>query len=276
MNKEKWVLITGAFSGIGKATVEYLADNGFEVYATDMDVSDSKMFDNPNIHTFKLDVTNITDIKNGVELIEKKGTGLYGIVNNAGIYDIGPLIDFPQDKFEKLFNVNIFGSQRVTKAFFRFVLESKGRIVNFSSVSGFLSTPFSGAYVASKHAIEGWSKTLRTEVLRLGVKVTLIRPGVVDTQLLRRNKQERIEAFKDSILYGANKKIVQYQIESVNKKSIPPQKIAKYVFKALTKKRPRAKYFIPEKKFLYQIVNILPTRLTDKLLSGLFKDQIDF
>lgn len=175
---QKAVLITGATTGIGRATAEHLAAAGYFVYAgarKDADMEALNKID--NIMAVRLDVTRQDQVDAAVRLIEGEGRGLWGLVNNAGVAVFAPLTKAKQEDVEFIFDVNVFGVFRVTKAFAPMIMESKGRIVNISSVSGVWSAPIAGAYSGSKHALEAMTDSLAMELRDLGVHVAAVNPG---------------------------------------------------------------------------------------------------
>lgn len=254
----RWALVTGAASGIGKAIVEHLADNGWGVYATDVDAKGLSAFkNNGSIVAFKVDTTSEPDVRKAVLEIGGSKTGLSALINNAGVFFPGPLADFPQERFERQFVINVFGTQRVTRELFPLILESKGRIINMSSAAGFLATPFSGAYAASKHAIEGWSDSLRRELKPYGIKVIVIQPGLIKTPLWGRDHDERIEQFKNSIFYEANRKKLEHEIGMAEEKGIEPSAVAKTVLESLNAAMPKTRYLVTEKQTQYKLVKLI-------------------
>ena len=130
-----------------------------------------------NIMAVRLDVTEQDQVEAAVELIRDEGRGLWGLVNNAGVSVFAPLTNAKQSDLEFIFDVNVFGVFRVTQAFAPMIIESKGRIVNISSVSGIFSAPTASAYSASKHALEAMTDSFAIELRDLGVHVTAINPG---------------------------------------------------------------------------------------------------
>ena len=177
-NAKKAVLVTGASSGIGRRITELLASEGYFVYAgarsqQDLDALDAL----ENVEAVRLDVTVQGEIDAAVETVRKGGRGLYGLVNNAGVATLGPLIETDIGELQWLFDVNVYGVYRVTQAFAPLIIEAKGRIINISSISGVLEWPMGGLYTMSKHAIEAYSDTLALEMDRFGVKVSAIEPG---------------------------------------------------------------------------------------------------
>ena len=105
-----------------------------------------------------------------------EGRGLYGLINNAGVAVMGPLIETPESELDFLFNVNVYGPYRVTKGFADLIIESEGRILNVTSIGGVVSAPFSGVYSMSKHALEAYTDSLAAEMERFGVRVAAVLP----------------------------------------------------------------------------------------------------
>ena len=183
-DEQKAVLVTGASTGIGRDIAETLASNGYYVYAgarKQKDIDALNAID--NIQAVRLDVTIQDDIDAAVETVRKGGKGLHGLINNAGIYVGGPLIEVDIEEFEWLMNVNVYGVYRVTQAFAPMIIESKGRISTIGSISGILSGRFSGIYSMSKHAVEAYTDSLAVEMEKFGVAVSVIEPGNYDSKI---------------------------------------------------------------------------------------------
>jgi NAD(P)-dependent dehydrogenase (short-subunit alcohol dehydrogenase family) len=175
---QKAILVTGASSGIGLNIAETLAAKGYFVYAGARKQADLDRLNKiPNIQSIRLDVTRQEEIDAAVETVRAGGKGLYGLVNNAGIVVTGPLAEIEEDELNWIFNVNVVGVFRVTKAFAPLIIESKGRISNISSISGVLSGMFWGPYGMSKHALEAYTDALEEEMALFDVKVSAINPG---------------------------------------------------------------------------------------------------
>jgi NAD(P)-dependent dehydrogenase (short-subunit alcohol dehydrogenase family) len=183
---QKAVLVTGASTGIGRKITERLAADGYFVYAGARKESDLAELDAiENVDAVRLDVTNPAEIAAAVETITKAGRGLYGLVNNAGVAIIGPLVETKEEDFQWVMDVNVFGPYRVTKAFSPLIVASKGRITTISSISGILSAPNLGVYSMSKHAIEAFGDALAGEMEPLGVKVSLVEPGNYNSEIIK-------------------------------------------------------------------------------------------
>lgn len=182
--QQKAVLVTGASTGIGRSIAETLAKNGYYVFAGARKQQDLDELDAiENIQAVRLDVTVQDDIDAAVKTVQKAGHGLYGLVNNAGIYIGGPLIEVDEKELAWLFDVNVFGVYRVTQAFAPMIIESKGRITTIGSISGILSGKFSGHYSMSKHAIEAYTDSLAREMQKFDVQVSVIEPGNYDSDI---------------------------------------------------------------------------------------------
>ncbi|MGA2782821.1 MAG: SDR family oxidoreductase [Smithella sp.] len=271
MPAKQWVLVTGAASGIGRAAALLLAERGFGVYATDMSVGE---LDNlrriGGIETFKLDITDDADVVNAVDFVDRKETGLLALINNAGIFSPGPLMELPVERLAQQFNVNMFGTHRLTKALFPLLLKSRGRIVNVSSVAGFVATPFSGPYAASKHAIEGWSNALRREIMPFGVKVIVIEPALINTPLWDRDIEGRIEQYRGSIFYNANRKKLEHEAAEAKTHGVQPEVVAEAIYQALTLPNPKPRYLVTNHPIQHRLVRILPDTLLDRLMAKEF------
>lgn len=246
------VLITGATSGIGRAAAELLAEQGYFVYAgarKDDDMAELNAID--NIMAVRLDVTKQDQIDAAVELIEKEGRGLWGVVNNAGVNVVAPLVAAREDEFRFLFDVNVFGVYRVTKAFAPLVMESKGRIINISSISGILSGPGYGMYAASKHAVEAMTDALAAEMAPFGVHVAAVNPGNFASEIgLTRCKRRIANADREN--WGLWEERRQSLLESCKKRleagiageGTPPLAVANTISRALFEESPRYRYMI--------------------------------
>jgi NAD(P)-dependent dehydrogenase (short-subunit alcohol dehydrogenase family) len=271
---KKWVLVTGAASGIGKAITECISEKGWGVYATDIDEKGLSQFNkNENIKTIKIDTTKEGDVVSAVKYIQKQKTGLCALVNNAGVFFPGPLIDFPQKRFEQQFEINLFGTQRMTRLFFSLILDSKGRIINISSAAGFLAMQFSGPYAASKHAIEGWSDSLRRELISHGVKVIVVEPGLIKTPLWQKDTDERIKQFRGSMFFEANKKKIEHEIIAAKEKGIGPEEVARKVYEALASSKPRTRYLVTENQLQYRVIQLIKL-FSDSMLDNMIMKKM--
>lgn len=191
---QKAILVTGASTGIGRRIAEDLAAKGYFVYAgarkqEDLDALDAVA----NIQGVRLDVTVQQEIDAAVETVRKGGKGLYGLVNNAGVFVGGPMIEVDVGELEWLMDVNVYGVYRVTQAFAPLIIESRGRIATIGSISGINTSRFSGLYSMSKHAVEAYTDGLAVEMEKFGVAVSVIEPGNYNSEI-GETARKRVEA----------------------------------------------------------------------------------
>ena len=233
---QKAVLVTGASSGIGRKVTERLATEGYFVYAAARKEEDLRALDAiENVDSIRLDVTRPEEIAAAVEFVRKAGRGLHGLVNNAGVAVVGPLTETKEEDLRFVFDVNVFGPYRVTKAFAPLILESGGRITTISSIAGILSRPPLGAYSMSKHAVEAFGDTLAAELEPKGVKVSLIEPGNYRSEISR-NASVRMGLGPDSPM--------------ADRSRFPePDDVATAVVHALFDANPKRRYMVvPERR----------------------------
>ena len=191
------ILITGASTGIGRHLAETLADAGYHVYAgarKDKDLADLDAIE--NVTAVKLDVTKQDQIDAVVAMITKKGTGLYGLVNNAGVGGGGAIADTPIGDQTFVYAVNVEGVYRTTQAFAPLIIESKGRIITTGSIAGTISWAGGSAYSGSKHWIEAFTDALAAEMEPLGVSVSVVEPGNYKSNIRRSSVSRRMQKEK--------------------------------------------------------------------------------
>ena len=244
------VLITGTSSGIGLRMTEVLSQNGFFVYAGALDPADMQRLDAmPNVKAIRLDVTLQGEIDAAVALVTAEGRGLYSLINNAGVSVMGPLIETPEEDMDFLLNVNLYGPYRVTKAFADLIIESKGRILNVSSIAGIVSGPFGGVYSMSKHGLEAYTDTLATELSRFNVAVAAVEPGNYKSQILA-SMVKRMKARGNSVedsRYGSMLELVTGPLDRSQYKE--PDDVAQAALDFLTSDSPRRRYMVVPNRF---------------------------
>ena len=262
-NKEtgKAVLVTGASTGIGRSAAERLAASGFHVYAGARKERDlAALNDIDNISAIRLDVTKQEEIDAAVARIAKEGRTLWGVVNNAGVNVIEPLIEADESNLDFLFNVNVYGVFRITKAFAPMIIESKGRIVNIGSISGVLSGGIDGYgfYSMSKHAVEAFSDQLAWELTRFDVQVSSILPGNYQSQIGVTRCRKMLaetpsfeyyqESMQGEIDYCKHRLSAEYSNDS-----LPPDAVADAVLHALSSDVAKEHYLVVPDQFQAEI-----------------------
>jgi len=243
---QKAVLVTGASTGIGRKITELLAARGVFVYAGARKENDLNELDAmDNVQSIRLDVTIQEDIDAAVRTISNEGRGLYGLVNNAGVAILAPLIEVEESELDFIFDVNIYGPYRISKAFSPLIIESKGRITTISSISGILSGTFFGPYSMSKHAMEAYSDSLAREMGKFDVKVSVVEPGnytsAIGTTLKKRMDAQGID-LEDSLYQEEMQAIVDRVGDRSQHKE--PDEVAEAVYHALFDPTPKMRYMV--------------------------------
>ena len=242
--EQKAILVTGASSGIGHKIVERLSSQGYFVYAGARSPDDLRQLGAmKNVQAIRLDVTAPQDIAAAVATVTNAGRGLYGVVNNAGVLVVAPLIEMEEKDLDFIFGVNVYGPYRITKAFAPLLLASKGRVVNISSLNGIVASPMIGAYSMSKHAIEAFGDGLAAEMARFGVRVSLIEPGNYGTEI-GRNLLARMDT---SIVTGSRfEQQMRATIAGMRsfENNPPPDDVADAVLDAFSNANPKMRYLV--------------------------------
>jgi NAD(P)-dependent dehydrogenase (short-subunit alcohol dehydrogenase family) len=250
---QKAILITGASSGFGRATAEYLAKRGYLVYAGARKSEDIEALGRiENIRAIRLDVTDQEDIDAAVELVRAEGSGLWGLVNNAGVLGIAPMTEVSDEDVWFQYNVNVFGVIRVTRAFAPLIIESEGRIVNVSSISGVISAGFAGVYASSKHAIEAITDSLADEMGKFNVHVAAVNPGGFSTEI-GASYCSRMSAKDEN--WGPFEEVRQSELDYCDRESKSDDQkdtnslipVAMVIEKALFAESPMTRYLVVEK-----------------------------
>ena len=238
------VVVTGAPSGIGRKITERLAAKGYFVYAgarTPQEMADLNAI--KNVQAVRLDVTSPSDIAAAVAVIRDGNRPLRGVVNNAGVVDVAPLIEMSEQELNFVLNVNLYGPYRVTKAFAPLLLESKGRVVNISSLNGIVASPMIGAYSMSKHGIEAYSDALRAELAPFDVSVSMIEPGNYASSI-GKNMLARTDT---SLVHGSRfERQWRSALTSLGsfEHNPPPDAVADAVLDALSSAQPKRRYLV--------------------------------
>jgi NAD(P)-dependent dehydrogenase (short-subunit alcohol dehydrogenase family) len=245
-SSQKAVLVTGASTGIGRKITEVLAARGVFVYAgarNEKDLEELNAID--NVQSIRLDVTVQEDIDAAVETITNQGRGLYGLVNNAGVAILAPLIEVEESELDFIFDVNIYGPYRITKAFSPLIIESKGRITTISSISGILSGTFFGPYSMSKHAMEAYSDSLAREMRKFDVTVSVVEPGNYSSAIGTTLKK-RMDAQGVDLEASQYQEEMQAVVDRVGDRSQhkEPDEVAQAVYHALFDPKPKMRYMV--------------------------------
>ncbi|MBK7404520.1 MAG: SDR family oxidoreductase [Phycisphaerales bacterium] len=243
---QRAVLVTGASSGIGRCTAELLASEGFFVYAgarSEADLAELNAIE--NVQAVRLDVTSPDEIAAAVETVRAGGRGLYGLINNAGVAVIAPLIELREEDLEFQFDVNVFGPYRVTKAFAPLLIESKGQVLTTGSISGFVVWGFGGPYTMSKHAVEAFTDALATELVPFGVRVSVLEPGNYRSEIMSNMRQRMLDrgyTAEGSLYKDRLTGLLKMPVDRAQYKE--PDEVAQTFLRALTDEHPKRRYMV--------------------------------
>jgi NAD(P)-dependent dehydrogenase (short-subunit alcohol dehydrogenase family) len=274
----KQVVITGVSTGIGHASVKVLIDRGYKVFGSVRNSEDAGRLQAEFGDLFVpllFDVTDEPAVQAEAERVNQMlgSATLDGLVNNAGIEVAGPLAYLPTAQFRHQLEVNLLGPFVVTKAFLPLLgadparKEKPGRIVNISSTSARIAGPFAGAYAASKFGLEGFSESLRRELILFGIDVIIIRPGAIVTPIWQKSDTGLTEQFGETPYREALTRFEQYAAkEGAN--GFPAAVIGNAVYQVLTAKNPKVSYaLVPNALTNWIIPRLIPMRTLDKLVA---------
>jgi NAD(P)-dependent dehydrogenase (short-subunit alcohol dehydrogenase family) len=272
------VVVTGVSTGIGWGITKTLIQRGFRVFGSVRTKQDAERLSKEFGEAYTpllFDVTHEADVQAASRQVREQlgGETLFGLVNNAGIAVPGPLMYLPTNEFRNQLEVNLVSVLIVTKAFLpllgtdRSLRGKPGRIINMSSVSGRIGYPFVGAYAASKHGLEGFSETLRRELLPHGIDVIIIGPGAVATPIWDKAEQMDISIYTNTEYAEAAPRVQKHMVQS-GKNGYPPEKVGEVTWHALTTPRPRVRYAVVPGSFLSRLLPlIVPKRLIDRYIA---------
>ena len=271
------VLITGASGGLGLETALYLAKRNFNVYATMPDLSERETVDEAasqhgvELRVLKLDVTDQASIDEAVGIAVEESGGVYGLVNNAGIALRGYYEDLLEEEVRRAFDVNVFGTMRVTRAVLPYMRASRrGRIVIITSIGGRIGSLAVSVYSACKFAQEGFGESLYQEVKPLGIQVSLVAPAIVPTERWGVNRGYGQRAMDPDSPYHAwfveSQRLTDKLVQSSPTK---PVHVAQTVHRVLTVKRPRLRYVVGWRaRLVIALRRYLPGELFERLYFG--------
>ena len=276
MNTGKAVLVTGASTGIGRATALLLDSHGFTVFAGVRKKADAESLAaaaSDRLVPLMIDVIDAKQVAAAAAVISESGLPLVGLVNNAGMAAAAPLEFIPIDEFRNQIEINLIGQLAVTQSVLSLLRESKGRIVNVTSIGGLIASSMLGAYNASKFALEAVTHTLRQELKPWGIEVIAIEPGRIATPIWS-TASTTADRMLDSMppeaveLYGPSIQGARDMAAAASKGGLAPERVAEVIEKALTVRRPRTRYPVgTDAKLGAVLMARLPDRTRDRLLS---------
>lgn len=252
----QYILVTGAYGGMGKATVKKLCGQGFTVFALDKKIGEAEK----NVIPIEADITDEKSIKHAVEEVGKITDKLFAIVHYAGIYMLDSLMEMENSDFERIFRINLFGAFLINKAFLPFLCKGSKIIITTSELAPLDPLPFTGIYAVTKSALDKYAYSLRMELQLIGIPVSVIRAGAVKTEMLGVSTNALDRFCNKTSLYKCNAARFKKIVDSVEAKSVSTEKIADKTLKILKKKNPAFIYNINRNPLL-RLLDFLPKRL---------------
>src|SRR5213595_2524515 len=264
--KNKTTLVTGVTSGIGRKIAQLLAERGARVFGTVRNPQSASPI--RGVEIVQMEVTEDASVSEAVQRIVLEAGPVQFLVNNAGYSFIGALEETSVAEARQQFETNLFGVLRVTNAILPVMRQAGyGRIVNLSSVLGFLPAPYMGIYAASKHAVEAYTETLDHEIRRFGVRARLVEPAYTRTKLTGNTKSAKITLD----VYADERKRLTDAAQQNIERGDDPRMVAEAVWNALTAKSPRLRYPVGKGVALSRLRRFVPAGMFDKSFRKQFR-----
>lgn len=268
----KTILITGATSGIGEASVKHFISKSWHVLATGRNEEKLNHLKSLGANILKLDITNRDDINNLVTHIVNNSITIDVLLNNAGFGQFGTIEETSDEKVRQQFETNVFGLAAVTRAILPLMRKNNnGRIINVSSIAGKTSMPGGGWYSASKYAVEAISDALRWETKKFGIKVSIIEPGPIKTDFATTVNNNVV--INENGPYKTLVKDLTQSTKSISGGTV--ENCAKKIFRAATAKNPRNRYLVTKEAYLIKfLLFILPPKVMDYFMIKMFVPKL--
>lgn len=275
---DRAVVVTGASTGIGRAAVASVVRNGGLAFASvrkQADADSLKAEFGDGVVPLQFDVADEAAVQAGAaQAAERIGNRrLFGLVNNAGIAVPGPLLHLDTEDLRRQFEINLFGVHNVTRAFAPLLGSEPdrqgkpGRIVMISSVGGQNGSPFVGPYSASKFALEGYSQSLRRELMLFGIDVIVIGPGAIATPIWDKAEQNDLKRFSNTPYAKAIDRVVDYMLKQ-GREGLPASAVGDLIWRCLSDPSPKVRYAILRRPFMDRTLpKMLPARMVDRIFA---------
>lgn len=262
------ILVTGAYGGMGKATVKLLRDNGFRVFALDKTIGEAE----ENIVPIQADITDEASVKLAFEQTRAITKELFAIVHFAGVYMLDSLVEIESDSFERIFKINVEGAFLVNKAFLPLLGANSRIVITTSELAPLDPLPFTGIYAVTKSALDKYAYSLRMELQLKDIKVSVLRAGAVQTGMLGVSTDALDKFCEKTKLYKCNADRFKRIVDSVEARSVAPEKIAEKTLRILSKKSPKFAYKINRNPLLLML-DILPKGLQFWVIKQVLKSK---
>ncbi len=279
------IIITGVSSGIGYELAKEFAQRGYQVLGSVRKLEDAGLLMDQypdNFLPLVFDVTDYAAINSAVVEVEQllKGEPLAGLINNAGIAVTGAVFNLEIEEYKHQFDVNFFGLIKVTQAFLPLLGAKKnfkgkpGKILNITSAAGQIGFPFMSPYCSSKHAVEGFSESLRRELMHLAIKVVVIGPTAIKTPIWGKGDVEIPDKVKNGV-FGKQAANFLRLFSKSGDKGMPADAFAQRVFSIFENKNPKTRYAISANMFKeWTMPRYLPSGLVDKSIAKILNKEL--
>jgi NAD(P)-dependent dehydrogenase (short-subunit alcohol dehydrogenase family) len=247
------ILITGAYGGMGKSAVAHFKTKGFRIFALDRKTEAAE----ENVIPIEADLTDPESVKNAFRTVSEQTDSLFAIIHFAGIYMLDSLVEMPYGDFKKAFEVNVFGAFLVNREFLPLLKSGSRILITTSELAPLAPLPFTGLYAVTKSALDGYAYSLAMELQLLGISVSVLRAGAVDTGMIGVSTDALDRFVTETALYSCNAERFKRIVDGVEAKKIPPEKIARKADRILSKKKPRFVHHINRNPLLL-LLNALP------------------
>ena len=252
----KSILITGACGGMGRATAELFAKRGFRVFALDKKPCETK----ENIIFIETDITSEESVISAYDRVKSETDGLFAVLHFAGIYMLDSLVEMKPDDFRRIFDVNLYGTYLVNKTFLPLLKNGSRILITTSELAPLDPLPYTGIYAVTKSALDKYAYSLRMELQLLGISVSVLRAGAVDTGMLGASTVALERFCAKTELYTCNAERFKTIVERVEARCVPPERIAEKAYRIIKKKRASFAYKINRNPLLL-LLNLLPKRV---------------
>ena len=264
----KYVLVTGAYGGMGEKTVQALVRRGYGVFALDKAVGEKT----ENVYPVQADITDPQSVRAALEQVGQVCDELFAIVHFAGVYMLDSLVEMDERAFEKIFQVNLFGAFYVNKIFMPLLRKGSRIILTTSELAPLDPLPFTGVYAVSKSALDKYAYSLRMELQLLDISVSVLRAGAVATGMLGVSTDALERFCQKTALYPVNAERFHKIVCGVEAKSVPPERIAEKAAQILERKAPKFVYAVNRNKLLL-LLNFLPKRMQFFVIKRILKPK---
>ena len=254
--KRKTALVTGAYGGMGTQTVKALVDKGYTVFALDREVGEAS----ENVIPIKADITDEGSVGEALRVVSENAEKLDAVIHFAGIYMLDSLVEMDAESFRRILEINLYGAYLVNRAAMPLLSAGSRIIITTSELAPLDPLPFTGIYAVTKGALDKYAYSLRMELQLVGISVSVLRAGAVDTGMLGTSTAALDRFCKKTKLYTCNADRFKRIVDSVEARHIPAERLARYAVKIVEKRNPRFAYSINRNPLLI-LLNFLPKRL---------------